>query len=129
YSLAEMNLTNEEILSVLMNADQRWGKFAQRQDRVRRLLEIVTIARQKYPIRVGEGTESPSKLQPLGFKTLLATEINLEWVWEGWLQRNGYLLLTGPSAVGKTQFALDAAAHIALGKPFLDRPVSQSRIG
>lgn len=130
YSLAEMNLTNEEMLSILLNADQRWGKFSDRSDRLTRLLEIVTIARQKFPHRTSsDGVGEPQKLVPMGFKTFLSTDINLEWVWEGWLQKNGYYLLTGPSGVGKTQFSLDAAGHLALGKTFLDRPVTQAKIG
>lgn len=131
YYCAEMNMTNEEMLAVILNADERWGKFQGRQDRMQRLLEIVTRARQKYPFRSsGSAPVVAPRLEPLGFLTLLRTEVNLEWAWEGFLQKAGYFLLTGPSGVGKTQFSLDAAGHFANGKMFLDRPVPHPlRIG
>lgn len=143
YDLAEMNLTNEEMLSLLMNLDMRWQKFAGRTDQLKRLMEIVTIARAKYPYREGQevgivldgvemtagGEAARSLLQPYGFLSLLKTEVNLEWVWEGYLQKDGYLLLSGPPGIGKTQLVLDAAAHITNGLPFLEKPVRQSKVG
>lgn len=131
YLLAEQNMNNEEMLAVLLNADERWGKFAGRQDRVKRLLEIVTIARSKHPQKsVLDDDDTPRlKLVPMGFLTLLRTEVNLEWVWENYLQRDGYMLVTGPSAIGKTQLTLDAAAHLTNGLPFLEQNVRQSKIG
>lgn len=129
YYLAELNMTVEEMLSVLMNADERWGKFKGRNDRLVRLMEIITIARAKYPPRT-EGDPGTPKLQPLGFRTLLATKVELEWVWDGLLQKAGYMLLTGPSGIGKTQFSLGAAHSLALGKKFLERDVGgPKRIG
>lgn len=130
YYLAEMNLTNEEMLSVLLNADQRWGKFSGRQDQLVRLMEIITIARQKFPYRA-EGTKVGVHefLKPMGLLTLLRSEIHIEWAWDGWLQKQGYMLLTGPSAVGKTQLSLDVCGSMALGQRALDSPTQQSRIG
>lgn len=130
YYCAEMNMTVEEILAVLMNADERWQKFAGRADRMTRLMEIVTIARQKYPPQ-SAGVDGRPLLQPLGFKTLLATTVELNWVWDGLLQDGGYMLVTGPSGIGKTQFSLGAAGQLALGKDFLDRKVDPKpkRIG
>lgn len=130
YYLAEMNLTNEEMLAVLLNADQRWGKFSGRQDQLVRLMEIITIARTKYPYRA-EGTKVGihSALQPMGLLTLLRSEIHIEWAWDGWLQKQGYMLLTGPSGIGKTQLSLDVCGSMALGLRALDSPTQQSRIG
>lgn len=127
YHCAELGMAKPEILSMLLNADERWGKFKGRDDRMRRLLEIVSIAITKYPsVRASINTVN---LKPLGFKTLLATEVNLEWQWDSFLQKNGYFLLTGPTQVGKTQFSLDAAGHIALGKPFLGKETKEAKIG
>jgi hypothetical protein len=124
YFCAEMNMTNEEMVALLLNADERWGKFKDRRDRMQRLGEIVTIARQKHPFK-NEGSQSETpKLQPMGLLTLLRTEIKLEWVWDGMLQKAGYMLLTGHSGVGKTQTALGASMHFALGKKYLDREVN-----
>lgn len=128
YHLAEMGLAKPEILSVILNADERWGKFKGRDDRMRRLMEIVSVAVTKYPSQSPKGAITVN-LTPMGFKTLLATEIKLEWQWEGFLEKNGYYLLTGPTGVGKTQFSMDAAGHMALGKSFLDKPMRQARVG
>lgn len=131
YCCAEMGLTPAEIYSVILFADDRWGKFKGRTDRARRIQEIVTIAIKKYPEKAKAKTK-PVELvdwKPYGFMSLLRTEIKLEWVWDGFLQRNGYYLLTGPSGVGKTQFSLDAAGHMALGKPFLGKKMEQAKVG
>lgn len=129
YYIAEMNMTNEEMLSVLLNADKRWGKFEGRSDQLQRLMEIITIARIKFPYVPANQPVLDRKLKPLGLLSLLATEIHLEWVWEGWLQKGGYMLVTGPSGVGKTQFSLDVGMHFALGKEAIGQAVTQSLIG
>lgn len=129
YFLAEMGLANDEMLVLLHDADSRWGKFAGRNDQVERLLQIVSIARTKFP--ANEGSLLQGRFQKYGFLSLLATEVKLEWIWEGLLQRNGYLLLTGAPKVGKTQFSIDFAAKAVLGLPFLERPIARKdmRIG
>lgn len=127
YYLAEMGMNNEEVFAVLLNADNRWGKFKNRQDQYVRLAEIVSIARKKYPLKVGidsTGEVGPnSLLQGLGFNTFIQTEYHFEWILEGWIQRGGYGLLTGLSGVGKTQFSLDMAMHLGTGTNFLGRKV------
>lgn len=125
YYCAEMNMVVEEILAVLMNADERWQKFAGRQDRMTRLMEIVTIARAKYPPKT-EG----DRLEFMGLETLLSFQLDMTWAWEGFLQEGGSLVLAGAPGVGKTMFSLQAAAAMALGKPFLDRATGEpKRVG
>ncbi len=123
YSLAEMNMTNVEILTVLLYADNTWGKFAKRSDQLQRLTEIVTRARQKYPFKTNEDSE----LVTLTNSALLALEIDVEWLWEGMLYQSGLLLLTGPPGVGKSTFSLDMADHLILGHKFLNREVSTNK--
>ena len=123
YYLAEMQLSGEETFSLLLNADERWGKFKGRSDQTIRLAEIVVRAKAKYPYQQQVENEKP--LESVGFKSVLALEYSLEWIWEGALQEGGYMLLTGPSGVGKTQFALDACAHFALGREYLGRAVNR----
>lgn len=122
YYLAEMNLNNGEMLSLLLSADGRWGKFAKRQDQHKRLMEIVTRARLKYPYKMEPETPD-ERFIPMGYREVLETEVKLEWVWEGLLHKQGYFLLTGPTGVGKTQFTTAFGTALALGKDFLGRSV------
>ena len=116
YYAAEMGMSNEEIYSVIRNADDRWGKFKNRRDRERRLLDLIEKVRVKYPVR--EDISGEEHLV-LGWNTLLETEYQIEWLIPGVLQSQGYMLFTGPSGVGKTQFSLQVAKHLALGTDFL----------
>lgn len=127
YLLAEIGMTNADMMALLLNADERWGKFAKRSDRIKRLTEIVSIARAKHPLKlVTLDNESPPvpELQVVGNEELLTLEHSLEWVWDGLLQKGGHLLITGPPGVGKTTFSLDAASHLARGLPWLGRPIN-----
>jgi len=116
YFCAEMGMSNEEVYSVIRNADDRWGKFKNRTDRERRLLDLIEKVRIKYPtVLQDEGDEH----LVLGWNTLLETEFSVEWLIPDVLQKQGYMLLTGPSGVGKTQFSLQVGKHLALGQDFL----------
>lgn len=121
YYLAEMNLTNAEMLVLLLHADNRWGKFSRRSDQMQRLTEVVTRARLKYPYKTGD---EKSELIVIGNETLLSIETEVEWLWEDIFYRTGMLLLTGHAGVGKSQFSLDLATHLILKEDFLDRKVS-----
>lgn len=125
YYLAEMQMKNEEIFCLLLNADTRWGKFAGRNDQVQKLQSIVTIARAKYPKVVEE--ISVERFKTYGLVDLMSTEVELTWVWEWLLQEAGYMLLTGPSGIGKTQFSLSFAQHLVLGQPYLGRTVTEGK--
>lgn len=120
YFCGEMGMSNAEIYSVIRNADDRWGKFKDRSDRDRRLLDLISKVRIKYPLG-GTRLEgvAPIELEVYGLKALLAKEVQVEWVIEGLLQKQGSMLLTGPSGVGKTQLSLRFAMSLALGHPYL----------
>lgn len=116
FYLAEMGLNDLEMFSVLRNADDRWGKFKDRTDRNRRLSDLIARARAKYPTEI----QVSEDIVPLyGVVSLLNTEIEIAWIIENLLQEQGYMLLTGPSGVGKTQFSLRVAINLALGRDFL----------
>lgn len=125
YECAEMGMADKEILSILINADDRWGKFKQRNDRVRRLQGIIARARFKYPVISPENLEDDFPV--FGFESFLATEVQLDWVMEGLLTSQGMGVCAGPPDVGKTQLALQLAIHIALGKEFLIWPSTGPR--
>jgi hypothetical protein len=92
---AESGMTDNEIYSLLINADDRWGKFKKRSDRQKRLLDIINRARQKYPVGANTqegllrgllGSEDKVQTAPkyvFGFDEFNQTEIHLEWAVEG----------------------------------------------
>lgn len=124
YYCAEMGMGNEELYSVIRNADDRWGKFRDRSDRNRRLLDLIEKVRIKHPlISEEEGTEHFI----LGWNTLLETEYEIDWLIPDVLQKQGYMLFTGPSGVGKTQFSLQIGKSLALGTDFLDLGITEQR--
>jgi hypothetical protein len=109
---AEMGMSDAEIFSIIRNADDRWGKFKGRTDRDKRLLDLISRVREKYP-----ATDFQNDIIPVfGFESFMEHEIHVEWLVDGLLQERGYMLLTGPSGVGKTQFTLRMAINMALGR-------------
>lgn len=125
YYCAEMGLSDVESFAILRNCDDRWGKFKDRTDRAKQLERIIHKARTKYPVEKGTQLEQHESdaLPVYGFKSLLESNIEVRWVIENFLEEAGYMLLTGPSGVGKTQLTLRFAIALALGRPFLDYPV------
>lgn len=123
YFCAEMGMSDVEIFAVIRNADDRWGKFKDRTDRNKRLTDLITRVRIKYPSLISNDEDF---IPVFGLRSLLDSEIEIEWVIPGLLQEQGYMLLTGVSGVGKTQVSLRIALALALGRNWLgfeiDRP-------
>lgn len=123
YFMAEKKFTDLDMYAILSDAARRWGKFEGRQDRKRRLLDIIERARQKYPL------ESTNYGSSLGFKDILESEIEVEWVLQDVLEEQGISILSGPPGCGKTQLSLQFGIHLALGLPFLGfTPTRQRKI-
>jgi hypothetical protein len=131
---AEMGMKDEEIYSILLNADDRWGKFKNRSDRKTRLLDIINRARQKHPTGLTDDTSFAGLLDEnakvdtdvkyvFGFDEFNQTEIHIEWVVEGLLEQSGMMVIVSAPGVGKTQFALQFSICCALGTPFLKWPI------
>lgn len=116
YECATMGMSNAEILSVLLNVDERWKKFLGRDDRVEQLLAIVGRARLKFP---APAAFSEGRLPVMGSADFVAQDIQIEWVIEGLLPKESLWVLVSPPAVGKTQLTLQLAIHMALGRSFL----------
>lgn len=139
YFGAEMGMKDEEIYSILINADDRWGKFKNRSDRKKRLLDIINKARQKHPVGVKSeegllrgllGDAADIKEQPqyvYGFDEFNKTEVHIEWVVEGLLEQSGMAVIVSAPGVGKTQLSLQFAICCALGIPFLRWPIKQKK--
>lgn len=125
YYCAEMRLSDLEAYSILRNADDRWGKFKGRNDRDKRLFDIINKGRIKYPLDPVAASEDP--IPVYGFKSFLETDISVEFIIPGLLQRGGYLIMSGPPGLGKSTLTMQAAIHMALGRDWLGYEISQPR--
>lgn len=114
----EMGMSNAESLSILLNADSRWGKFANRKDRKERLLGIINYCRARHPVDV-VAQEVTSRLKVYTFEEFVNTTIELEWLIPDLLHRKGLFLLSGPPNVGKSQLSLRFCEKMAKGESFL----------
>jgi DNA replication protein DnaC len=118
YLSAEAGCTNEEIYTLVRNADDRWGKYTNRDDRHRRLLDIIERARIKYPIQL-DGEAQDYTIDVLDVVSFNNLEVNVDWLLPSLLQSGGNMLLVGPPGVGKTQVALNFAYGLSTGRDVL----------
>lgn len=136
YFCAEVGMEDAEAYAVLLNADDRWGKFKGRNDRKQRLLDAINVARVKHPRALGDytfagllGEVKEDKKFVYGFNELLQSEVKIEWLIEGLLERQGIGMVTALPSVGKTQFSLRLGIACALGRPFLHyRPTKKMKM-
>lgn len=135
YKGAELSWSDEQILSALVDADDRWGKYKGRRTRMKILEELINRARAKIGYDVvgdnvllskllkNEGTVEEEQEVPdfLSVKQINAIPGRDDWICEGLLTKNGLGLFTGRPGTGKTQLALQFAADLATGREsFLD---------
>lgn len=125
YGLCQMGMSDIEVFVLLLNADDRWEKFKGRKDREKRLLHIITVARNKYPDETEDQDEQFT--YALGFQSFLNTEIELDWAIEPMLMDAGFMLMAGPPGIGKTQISLQFMIHLALGKDFLHYKIPEPK--
>ena len=131
---AEMGWADEQIATVLYDADDRWGKYKQRADRDRRVTDFINRARQKHGYNSLQNVDltkminSANQTAPVmgeskliyGYQDFVEAEFKIEWILSGLLAQGGFGLITGYPGTGKTQFSIALAAHMALGeKKFL----------
>lgn len=126
---AEQGMSDLEIYALLDNADSRWGKFTNRTDRRRRLLDIVNRAKTKYPSAVeanfsgllgrSDDRVELDKQYIYGFQDFLDSDVHVEWVINNFLMKEGMGMIASAPGVGKTQYSLQLAIHVATGEEFL----------
>lgn len=141
--LRERDWLPSEIRSLLELQDAKWGKFSSRSDKGQRLDELVTRIFERRPrftvtdfdpseiaplqetqpdtttveSEDESGSSSDLRTTPRGFLSLRRTAVQIEWVIPGILRTRGLLYLAGPTGVGKSTFASNLAASLALNKP------------
>lgn len=120
FDCVEMGMSNEEIYSVLFNADERWKKFAARppEQRAARLIGLIQHVRTK------KSTDSELKLSDNDLLSytlgdFLETEIRVNWVFQNLLHEQGLGIIAATPGVGKSQVSFQMAFHTALERTFL----------
>lgn len=124
----ELGWTDNQIYTLICDADDRWGKYRDRADRDFQRASIVDRVRRKIPYTSTEiGFSgllgSPTEVSPqivYKYGDFRALDLHVDWIIHGMLTSNGYGIIFGPSGVGKTQFGLQMARSIACQKDFLE---------
>jgi archaellum biogenesis ATPase FlaH len=117
YLLAEAGLNGLEIVSCLYEIDSRIKKFVGREDQLKRLSEIASLALFKV-----ERTSYISVYSP---NEILTHSYDLEWIIPNLLHTTGMLILSGQPGVGKTQLTFDWAYRLAVGLAILGLKLSR----
>lgn len=125
YECAEMGMNDAEIMAILINADDRWGKFKGRDDRYKHLQGIILRARHKYPVTTPSEAEDDFPI--FGFNSFLKQEYHLEWFIDGLVPKKTIVMTSGRPSIGKSQFNLQAAIHLALGEDYLNWEIEEAK--
>lgn len=130
YMGAELGWSDGQIASMLFDADDRWGKYKGRYDRDRRIADFINRARQKHGynsldnVDLTKMIESANQTAAImgeskfvyGYQEFVDAEFKIDWILDGLLAQGGFGLITGFPGTGKTQLAIAAGAHLALGE-------------
>ena len=128
YYGAENEWSDEQILTALIDLDDRWKKYTARRDRLTRyLVPFINRARAKIGYNPNididvrgllSGKSEASTDDPIrvyGAQEFVDAEFNVDWMVKGLLAQGGIGLLVGFAGTGKTQLSLQLGATMALG--------------
>jgi hypothetical protein len=136
YSGAEQGWSDEQIMAVLLDADDRWQKYTRRSTRERILVDLINRARAKHGyvtlsneglvatlMNLGKGEEQPETDETVTYSIddILSIPDIDNWVLRDLMIPESLGLITGRPGVGKTQLAFQMAADLACGREnFID---------
>lgn len=130
YYGAEQGWTDSQIMAVLIDIDNRWGKYTSRRDReTRYLIPLINRARQKHGYAAPLSELAMSALltqqKPIdgeeavkmvwGFDDFVNAEFHIDWLLKDLFAVGGFGLLVAHPGVGKTTLAIQMGAQLALG--------------
>ena len=111
--MAEAGLDPLEIVTCLYYIDCRIKKFVGREDQLKRLSEIASIATFKAQQALYVSVYSPMDI--------VNHHIELDWLVPGFLHSTGMWIITAMPGTGKTQWCFDLAYRLACGLKVLDK--------
>lgn len=120
----EHGFTDIETYSILRWKDSAWGKYRDREDGEKRLIELVNYCRGKQVLATGDDSEPEHDeefmLKTHGYMSFIRNTDTTKYLIEGLLPETGLALFAGPSGVGKTLLTLDMARELVLGRSKFD---------
>lgn len=129
YICAEAGLSDKEIYVLISHLADRWEKFQHhtKANRAKQLISIIEHTRIKYPHTNYSDFDQVFEYSP---KSLLETDIQVEWAIPKMLMSTGIMVFSGVSGIGKTQLSMQFMFHLAMGKPFLGYEIDKpQRLG
>ena len=137
YKCAELGMSATEIYAIVLHLDDRLGKFVNRNDRAKRLLDVVNRSLLKYPHKLEEPTfagltsgEAPvaeDTRYVFGFKDFLQADFKVPWAIVDLMPMNGLGIIVSATNVGKTQVLSQMCFHQALGRNFIGYDFNETR--
>lgn len=121
YHCIEMGMTDEEAYVILMNCDDRWGKYKNRspENRSKVFLDQIAKARQKKGIQAEQRIDETRRM--ISLKELLALDFSqVGWWYDKFFSQNTLGFVAGDPGVGKTTFMMQMMMDTAVGKDFLE---------
>lgn len=126
YLSAEVGLTDPEMYSVINYADSVWGKYAGRRDHDRRLVDIIDKVRRTVPFGLPAvqfsnlfGDIEVAPKSGYSYQEFMDLKIQFDWLFEGLVPVNGYLIVYGAPGVGKTLLSMDLADCLIFNQSWL----------
>lgn len=115
----EMGMTNEECYVVLLNADDRWGKYKSRSgtDRAKRLIGIISHCRGKKELDAELHLSERESFLSLG--DFRHAEIKVKWLFHDFLTEQGLGVLSAAPSSGKSTLSIRLGCSVVLGTDFL----------
>lgn len=120
--MGESGVSPTHIKTLIEFADKRWGKFAGREDWQERLDSLLTEANQRRPVNKFD------RFVPVDIYTLEEQTPDVDWVIPGVLAKGTYMLVTGGTGIGKSQFTLQLGMGLAKGVQWNDLILEKSRV-
>jgi archaellum biogenesis ATPase FlaH len=126
YFGAEQGFTDEQIYSILDDADRRWDKYVNRaasgRDKIFR--DTIARAREKFGYLTGDSltlaglVDKAQQIEPKFIYNLaefMELDLQIDWLLEGLIPVAGLGMIIGQPNVGKSRFGIQLGMELAIG--------------
>lgn len=119
YHCIEMGMSDEEAYVILMNCDDRWGKYKNRDNRSEVFLDQIAKARQKKGMQAEKRLDDVRRMVSL--RELLALDFSdVGWWFDDLFAETTLGFIAGDPGVGKSTFMMQMSMDVSIGKDFLE---------